>query len=96
LGRFALVMHAKDNVATAVTDIASQEKVEVEVDNKVKEIKILESIPFGHKFAIKTIAKGTDVVKYGEFIGMATEDIGVGVRVHTHNVESKRGRGDLV
>jgi len=95
LGRFALVMHDKDNVATAVTAISSQKRVEIEVEGKVKEIKIVESIRFGHKFAIKPIAKGGDIVKYGQFIGKATEDIGVGMLVHIHNVESKRGRGDL-
>ena len=88
-------MHDKDNVATAVTDISPQEKLEIEVGGKMKEIKIVETIPFGHKFAVKPIAKGGDVVKYGQFIGEATEDIGVGMLVHIHNVESKRGRGDL-
>ena len=32
-------------------------------------------IPAGHKFALKEIAKGEYVIKYGEIIGRATQDI---------------------
>jgi altronate dehydratase small subunit len=41
------------------------------------------------------ISKGQDVLKYGEVIGQATQDISEGKHVHVHNVESLRGRGDL-
>jgi hypothetical protein len=34
-------------------------------------------------------------VKYGSTIGTATDDIQPGEHVHTHNVASGRGRGDL-
>jgi hypothetical protein len=34
-------------------------------------------------------------MKYGSPIGVATMDIPVGAHVHTHNVSSARGRGDL-
>ena len=36
-----------------------------------------------------------NVVKYGHAIGVATKDIPTGAHVHTHNVASTRGRGDL-
>jgi hypothetical protein len=36
------------------------------------------------------------VVKYGSSIGVATGEILPGAHVHTHNVASARGRGDLV
>ena len=45
-------------------------------------------IPAGHKFALKEIAKGEYVIKYGEIIGRATQDIACGEWVHTHNVKS--------
>lgn len=45
-------------------------------------------IPAGHKFALKEIAKGEYVIKYGEIIGKATQDIACGEWVHTHNVKS--------
>jgi hypothetical protein len=34
-------------------------------------------------------------VKYGSPIGHASSDIAAGAHVHTHNVASDRGRGDL-
>ena len=47
-----------------------------------------EKIPAGHKYALRAIAKGEYVIKYGEIIGRATQDIAQGEWVHTHNVKS--------
>ena len=47
-----------------------------------------EKIPAGHKYALRPIACGETVVKYGEIIGRATQDIAEGDWVHTHNVKS--------
>jgi altronate dehydratase small subunit len=96
LNRYAIVMHVRDNVATAVKNIQIKEKIELIVDGDSKEIEIKDPMPLGHKFAIKSISKGQDIVKYGECIGKATQDIDVGKHVHVHNVESTRGRGDLL
>lgn len=54
-----------------------------------------EDIPYGHKFALRFIRKGEDILKYGEVIGRATADIGSGCHAHVQNIESLRGRGDL-
>lgn len=40
----------------------------------------------GHKFALKPIAKGQAVVKYGYPIGHATSDIAPGEWIHSHNL----------
>ncbi len=45
----------------------------------------------GHKYAIRAIAAGEDVVKYGLPIGHATADIAVGEHVHVHNVKTNLG-----
>ncbi len=45
-------------------------------------------IPSGHKFALKDIKKGEFIIKYGEIIGRAKEDIKKDDWVHTHNVKS--------
>lgn len=90
----AIVMDSKDNVATLLTDVDANDVVQVMTGNKTDEAKVKETIHFGHKFAMKTITKGQDVVKYGEVIGQAVRDIGEGQHVHVHNVESLRGRGD--
>ena len=47
-----------------------------------------DKIPAGHKYALKEIAQGEYVIKYGEIIGRATQDIAQGEWVHTHNVKS--------
>ena len=46
------------------------------------------TIPAGHKYALRAIGKGETVIKYGEIIGRATQDIAKGEWVHTHNVRS--------
>ena len=40
----------------------------------------------GHKYALRRIASGEDVIKYGQPIGHATSDIAEGEWVHTHNL----------
>lgn len=47
-----------------------------------------ETIPAGHKYALRDIQAGDYVIKYGEIIGRATADIKAGEWVHTHNVRS--------
>ena len=43
----------------------------------------------GHKIALRDISKGEDIIKYGFPIGIATEDISSGIRVHTENMKTK-------
>jgi altronate hydrolase len=45
-----------------------------------------EAIAAGHKIATAPIAKGQAIHKYGQVIGVATEDIAPGAHVHTHNL----------
>ena len=42
----------------------------------------------GHKYSRCAIAKGEFVIKYGNPIGHATEDIAPGEHVHTHNMKT--------
>ena len=42
----------------------------------------------GHKYALTDIKKGENIIKYGNPIGHATEDIRKGDHVHTHNVKT--------
>lgn len=84
----ALLMHAGDNVATALEDLEPGDTIG-------DELTVTSEVPFGHKLALEAIDEGGDVVKYGEVIGAASEAIAAGEWVHTHNCESKRGRGDL-
>ncbi len=45
-----------------------------------------EAIARGHKVAARDIAKGDDLRRYGQVIGVATADIGMGGHIHTHNL----------
>ncbi len=56
-------------------------------------VTLTEDVPQGHKVAIKPIAKGGDVIKYGFRIGHIQEDVEPGTWVHTHNL--KTALGDL-
>src|SRR5216117_2512077 len=51
----------------------------------------VERIPAGHKVAIKPIAAGEPVRRYGQIIGFATAPIAPGQHVHTQNC----GMGDF-
>ena len=42
----------------------------------------------GHKYALYDIKKGENIIKYGNPIGHATEDIKKGEHVHSHNVKT--------
>ena len=46
-----------------------------EKDNVGVRLAATDKIPAGHKFALKDIKKGEYIVKYGEIIGRAIEDI---------------------
>lgn len=86
----AIIMKPSDNVCTVVENVEAGTPVTAG-DYTVT---VTEKIPFGHKFALAAIAKGQEVKKYGETIGLATCDIRPGQHVHVHNMESRRGRGD--
>lgn len=92
----AIAITEKDNVATALEDTGAGDTVVVHRGELDKEIRVKDDIAFGHKFALKRIDVGEDIIKYGEVMGKATANIEPGEHVHVHNVESQRGRGDLV
>jgi altronate dehydratase len=87
----ALVISPRDNVATALQQLEPGQTIEICGES----IAVAEQTPRGHKIALHLIRKGEEVVKYGSTIGTATVDIPPGAHVHTHNVASGRGRGDL-
>lgn len=91
----AIVLNTKDNVATALADLAAGTNLELEVGDKSLGVKLTAAVPFGHKFSLARIEPGAPVIKYGEIIGTATSTINPGDYVHIHNVASTRGRGDL-
>jgi altronate dehydratase small subunit len=89
----AVVIHPKDNVATALCALTAGARIIVDVEG-TREIVVLSSdIPLGHKFAMREIPEGQAVIKYGEPIGQSTVDISRGEHVHVHNVISRPREG---
>ena len=86
-----LVISGADNVATALEPLDPGRIVDLGGIT----VTIAEAIPRGHKVALRAIPAGERVIKYGSPIGSASTDIAAGTHVHTHNVASARGRGDL-
>ncbi|HSC26797.1 MAG TPA: UxaA family hydrolase [Vicinamibacterales bacterium] len=86
-----LVISERDNVATALEALEAGRSLQVNGATLV----VRELVPPGHKVALTRIRAGEPVVKYGSPIGLASTDIADGAHVHTHNVSSSRGRGDL-
>ncbi|MGV9204206.1 MAG: UxaA family hydrolase [Promethearchaeia archaeon] len=74
-----------DNSATATNNIPKGSNIKI----RELELKINEDIQIGHKFALKDIAKGEYIKKYGKIIGVATENIQKGGWIHTHNITSR-------
>jgi altronate dehydratase small subunit len=91
----ALIMHPRDNVATAVEEIQVGEEVAVPSAGKPLTLRATEPIPFGFKIALQDIPQGDIIRKYGETIGKASLAISKGALVHIHNLEGTRARGDL-
>lgn len=54
--------------------------------NKLDNVEI--NLENGHKYALCDIKAGENVIKYGNPIGHATEDIKKGEHVHTHNLKT--------
>ena len=77
----ALQLNPDDNVALALSEIAPQQPIGID------SLLSREKIPAGHKVAIKKIDVRQPIVKYGQIIGFASDTIGAGAHVHTHNVE---------
>lgn len=86
-------MKETDDVATALVRLTKGQVMSDPEDGL--SVTLRQDIDFGHKFATRAVPKGGLVHKYGQIIGVATQDIAPGEHVHVHNVASRRGRGDL-
>lgn len=93
----ALKVDDLDNVATIfASGIVDGSQVEVrDKRGHTRAVRVHGDVPYGHKIALKDIAKGQAIIKYGQSIGTASRDIREGDYVHIHNLDAMRGRGDL-
>ena len=71
-------LHGSDNVVIALADLGKG----AEVGGMV----LPGAVPRGHKIAARDIAAGENVLRYGQIIGQATQEIPAGAHVHSHNL----------
>jgi altronate hydrolase len=63
-----------------------------------EQVRVLGLVPPGHKIAIRDIAVGAPVRRYGQIIGFASQAIRCGEHVHVHNLAMgvfERGAADM-
>ena len=80
-------INQQDNVAVALRPLTKGETLDVAGEKT----ELAEDIPQGHKFALRDIKAGEEIIKYGFRIGYAKEDIGKGHWVHVHNLKTALG-----
>jgi (2R)-sulfolactate sulfo-lyase subunit alpha len=88
------VLHeATDTVAVAVVEgikPGADLTAWIMDDDKQFPIRALQEIPIGHKIALKDMAVGDTVLKYGTDIGRVVAPIKAGEHAHVHNIKTKR------
>ena len=89
-----VVLHdAKDTVAVAVVEgikAGTELNAGIMDEDKTLSVKAIQDIPIGHKVALKNMAVGDTVWKYGVDIGKVVAAIKVGEHAHVHNIKTKR------
>ena len=79
----ALIINQKDNVSIALHDIAAGETANLSDGSSLA---VVADIKFSHKLLLVDVIKGEDIIKYGQVIGQATQDLKKGDWLHTHNL----------
>jgi altronate hydrolase len=82
LSQVAIHLHPDDDVAIATSELPSR----LEITGPWGPIRVTKLIHTGHKVALRAIASGDPVRRYGQIIGFATDDIVPGAHVHSHNL----------
>jgi (2R)-sulfolactate sulfo-lyase subunit alpha len=88
------VLHdAKDTVAVVVVEgVKAGTALEgwIMDEDKSTTVKAQQDIPIGHKVALKNMAVGDTVIKYGIDMGKVVAPIKAGEHAHVHNIKTKR------
>lgn len=85
----AVLLHPGDDVAVLVEPVTADGQIEV-VGEGVAILAATATLPLGHKIAVRPLALGEPVRKYGEVIGRMTAAAAPGEHVHIHNLVSLR------
>lgn len=87
-GEVAVIrLHADDDVAVATAKLPAGMPLPA-----IGCVTTRTTIPSGHKVAVRNIQAAAPIRKYGQVIGVATQDIAAGDHVHTHNLAMSQVR----
>ena len=78
-----MLLHPDDDVAIAKGQLAPGTMLLLTEGDSVR---VAQAIPSGHKVALRALAAGTPVLRYGQVIGNATRAVESGEHVHSHNL----------
>ena len=78
----AIRLHSADNVAIARVPLSAGQAVRIDG----REVTLRDTVAAGHKVALRDIAAGERILRYGHGMGRASCAIAAGEHVHTHNV----------
>jgi altronate hydrolase len=81
IGQRYVKIHPDDDVIVCLAEVAAGEELAPGISAR-------QPTPKGHKLALRAIAAGEPVRKYGAVIGRATAPIGPGEHVHVHNLKT--------
>ena len=84
-----LILAPDDDIAVALDDLAPGERLDS--PSGQQPLTVRGAVPRGHKVALREVAAGAPVRKYGQIIGVASAPISAGEHVHTHNLEFAPG-----
>jgi len=89
-----IVLHeARDTVGVAVVEgikAGTQLNAWIMDEDEIVVVPAKQDIPIGHKMALKDMAVGDTVYKYGVDIGKVVAPISAGEHAHVHNIKTKR------
>ena len=83
LADVALLLRPEDDVAVTTRQVPAGTVVRLPDG---AEATVRSTLPRGHKLAVRPVAAGAEVRKYGQSIGRARCDVAPGDHVHTHNL----------
>ena len=88
LRQVALHLHPDDEVVIARTTLEGGITLLLDDENgAAKPITVRQTVPAGHKMAVRQVSPGSALHRYGQVIGFATQEILPGDHVHTHNLD---------
>ncbi|MGE4587164.1 MAG: UxaA family hydrolase, partial [Mangrovibacterium sp.] len=79
-----LIIHPADNVGIALKNLSPGLMIRIGQEQFV----LKDEIPCGHKFALRKIAAGEHVLKYGSPIGHTTQPVRQGEHIHVENTKT--------